>query len=65
MLNKNGKVAFGIFVVLFMVFWNLLDFIWAVFISKSPYHFSGRSNLVIPLALAICSGYLLFLRNKT
>ncbi len=65
MVIKNRKVAFGIYVVLCLVFWNLLDFAWAVLISKSSYHFSGGRDLGIPLGLAIISGYLLFLRNNT
>ena len=62
---KNKKLAFGLFVVLFMAFWNLLDFIWTAVISKGAYHFSGGSDLAIPLVLAIVTGYILFLRDKS
>ncbi|MBQ9061914.1 MAG: hypothetical protein IJ121_03660 [Eubacterium sp.] len=60
---KNKKAAFGLFVVIFPAFWNLLDFIWSVFIVNGAYHFSGVSDLVIPMTVAIISGYLLFLRK--
>jgi len=50
---KNKKLAFGLFVVLFMAFWNLLDFIWTAVISGSSYHFSSGTDLAIPLILAI------------
>ena len=62
---KNKKLAFGLFVVLFMAFWNLLDFIWTAVISGSSYHFSSGTDLAIPLILAIVTGYILFLRDKS
>lgn len=61
---KNKYVAFGLFVVLFMVGWNLLDFIWSALITKSPYIFSTGTDLAIPLVSALVIGYFLFLRNK-
>ena len=33
---KNKKLAFGLFVVLAVVLWNLLDYLWSVFIAGSP-----------------------------
>ncbi len=41
---KNKKAAFGLFVVLFMVCWNLLDFIWTAVISKGAYHFPEEAT---------------------
>ena len=64
-LIKSRTVAFVIFVVLFMIFWNLLDFIWVTLISKSPYHFSVGTDLGTPLVIALVSGYLLFLRDNS
>lgn len=64
MMIKNKYVAFGLFVVLFMVGWNLLDFIWSALITKSPYNFSAGTDLAIPLVSALVIGYFLFLRNK-
>ena len=61
---KNKKLAFGLFVVLAVVLWNLLDYLWSVFIAGNPYHFSGATDVGIPLIPAIIIGYLLFLRNK-
>ena len=59
----NKKAAFGLFVVLCVAFWNLLDFIWSVFIVNGSYHFSGGIDLGVPVISAIIIGYLLFLRN--
>lgn len=61
---KNRNVAFGIFVAVFLLFWNILDYLYATFISRSSYQFAAAGDLIIPLVVAIASGYLLFLRNK-
>ena len=45
---KNKYAAYGLFVILFLVFWNILDCL---------------RDLITPLALAAVSGYLLFLRK--
>ena len=62
---KNRAVAFAIFVVVFMAFWNLLELLWCTFITKGDYHFSAGSDLGIPFGLALVLGYLLFLRNRS
>jgi len=62
---KDKRVAFGLYVVLFMVFWNLLDFIYSVLIVKGSYHFSGGIDLGLPLAIALISGYFFFLKDKS
>ena len=61
---KDKKLAFGLFVVLAVVLWNLLDYLWSAFITGSPYHFSLGTDVGVPLLPAIIIGYLLFLRNK-
>ena len=62
---KNRKVAFVIFVVLFIVFWNLLDLLYSALITKEPYHFSTGNDMGLPLVSALVLGCLLFLRNKS
>ena len=61
---KNKNVTFGLYVVVFVAFWNLLDFLWCVLISKTAYQFRTVSDLMLPLVLAIVSGYLFFLRDS-
>ena len=61
---RNKNLAFGLFVVLAVVLWNLLDYLWSVFIAGNPYHFSGATDVGAPLIPAIIIGYLLFQRNK-
>ena len=61
---KDKKMAFVIFVVIFMALWNLLDFLYSTLISKSGYQFKSTTDLMIPLGLALVLGYLQFLRNE-
>ena len=60
----NKKVAYCLFVVAFMLIWNLLDFLWAMLIAKSGYHFAVATDLAVPLVVSIVIGYLLFMRKK-
>ena len=60
---KDKKTAFVIFVVIFMALWNLLDFLYSTFITKSGYQVKTTTDLLIPLTLALLLGYLQFLRN--
>ena len=61
---KNKYIAFGLFLILFMALWNLLDYIYATLITHSGYRFGAGTDLLIPLVVAGVSGYLLFLRKK-
>lgn len=60
---KNKKIAFAIYVVVFMVFWNILDFLYATLITHSGYTFGAGTDMLIPLCLSIVSGYLFFLKD--
>ena len=61
---KNKYVAFGLFVAIFMAFWHLLDFLFNTFITGKGYQFSPVIDLVIPIAVSITVGFVLFLRKK-
>ena len=62
---KDKRVAFALFTVVFVVLWNLLDFLWAVLVTGNGYHFSAGMDLAAPLDPALVIGYLLFLRDKS
>lgn len=62
-MKVNRNAAFGLYVVLFMVFWNLLDFLYAVLIARSGYRFTLTADGTVPVGMALVSGYLFFLRN--
>ena len=61
---KNKYAAFVLFVVVVLLFWNILDYLYSAFITHSQYSFSASGDLMIPLAPAIVVGYMQFLRKK-
>ena len=62
---KNKYAAFILFIIAFLAVWNLLDFLYTTFITRSAYQFAAGTDLAIPLVVAAVSGYLLFIRNKS
>ena len=61
----SGKVLkFILYIVLFILFWNLLDLLWASFISRSGFRFAAGLDLGLPLVVAAVTGYLLILRRE-
>lgn len=61
---RNKYVAFALFVVVVLVFWNILDYLYSAFITHGQYSFSTYADLIIPLAPAIVVGYMKLLRKK-
>ncbi len=61
---RNKYVACVLFVIAFLVFWNLLDYLYSAFITHSAYHFAAGSDLALPAVIAVILGCLLFLRKK-
>ena len=62
---KNKYVAFVLFVVVFLAFWNLADYLYTTFITSGVYHFTAGTDGALPVGIAIVSGYLLFLRKNS
>lgn len=60
---KNKVVAFILFLVLFLVFWNMLDLLYCAVITRSSYHFAGLGDLGLPVIIAAVVGWLLILRK--
>ena len=61
---KNKYVAFVLFVIVFLAFWNLADFLYTTFITNGAYHFTAGIDGALPVGVAIVSGYLLFVRKN-
>jgi len=61
---KNKKAAFGLFVVLCLIFWNIMDYLYSTFITKSAFQFAAGSDLILPLVVSIVVGYFAFLRER-
>jgi len=62
---KNKYAAFILFIIAFLAFWNLLDYLYSAFITRSSYQFAAGSDLVLPVVAAVVVGYILFLRKKS
>ena len=62
---KNKYAAFVLFFIAFLGLWNLVDYLYTTFITKGTYHFAAGTDLVIPVIVAIVSGYFLFLRKNS
>ena len=60
---KNEVVAFILFMVLFLVCWNMLDLLYCAVITHSSYHFAGLGDLGLPVIVAAVIGWLLILRK--
>ena len=60
---KNKKIAFVLFVVLFLALWTALDWLYSALITKSSFHWTAAADLFTPLAVAIAVGYFAFLRK--
>ena len=61
---KNKTVAFVLFVVVFLLVWNVLNYIYGSYISGSGYQFEASKGIGMPSIISIMIGYLLFLRKK-
>ena len=45
---KNRLIAMGIFIVTFIIFWNLFDFGYCKLISRSDWSFTAGKNILYP-----------------
>ena len=62
---RNKYVAIVLFVIVFLAFWNLADYLYTTFITSGDYHFTALTDGIIPAAVAIVSGYFLFIRKNS
>ena len=62
---KNQYVAFVLFVIAVLAFWNLLDFLYTTFLIGSAYHFEAGSDIALPVVVSVVVGYSLFMRKNS
>ena len=62
---KNKFVAFVLFVIVFLACWNLVDYLYTTFITKEAYHFAVGTDGVLPVVVAMVSGYLFIVRKNS
>ncbi len=55
---KDKRVAFALYVVLFIVFWNIIDILWSRFAEGAGYDPATGFEIVTPLIVALVTGYL-------
>ncbi|MBR4928180.1 MAG: hypothetical protein IKZ63_01640 [Oscillospiraceae bacterium] len=55
---KNKYVAFAVFVILFLVIWNALQY----FMGHFENGYSVSDNIVFPLTVAVVCAYITYLR---
>lgn len=56
---KNNKITFIIYVIAFVVIWNVIDLI----IYRANFHFAVR-NIVYPLIIGSIVGYFLYIHKS-
>ena len=61
---RNKYVGFALFVVVALIIWNLLDYLYSTFITRSVYQFTVGGDLGFPFIGAVVVGYLLFLHKR-
>ena len=57
---KDKRVAYAIYIMVFMVVWNVLH----ILFDKSGYDADLMTDVATPIVLAIVTGYLFFLAEK-
>ena len=61
---KDRRVAWGLFVVCFLLVWNLLDFAYTTFLTGNLWHCSAGRDGGMPLLIAMLTGYFAFGRER-
>ena len=61
---KNKVFGYVLFIITVIGFFNLFDFLFSEFITKSGYQFNVAEDIALPALVAAIVGYLLFLRKK-
>ena len=64
MTIKNKYVQFFVFVFVFIVGWNVLDYFCLYVVTGTAYHVDTLNNFVFPVVVSLSSGTLLFLLRK-
>ncbi len=63
--NKKGKYfLIVLYMVAFILVWDLCDFVAATFITKKGFHFEVVPNLIQPVFTGVIVGLLIFFTPK-
>ena len=61
---KDKRIAFALYVILFVVFWNILDILYMTFVSGTGYTAGKGFDIDTPLLLGLVTGYLFFIAKS-
>lgn len=59
---KDKRIAFAVYVVLFVVFWNIVEILWRIIAGTG--NDAGGFDMITPLIVAIVTGYLFFIARS-
>ena len=63
-MNAKKIIVFLLFIAVFVGVWNLLDFLYSSFITRSGYQFGIGDDLLIPLVISLIIVFPLFIKKK-
>ena len=52
-MDKKKSMQIVVYVICFILFWNLLDFLYSIFITRTPYRFSMTNDMLLPLSIMV------------
>ena len=52
-MDKKKLMQIVVYVICFILFWNLLDFLYSIFITRTPYRFSMTNDMLLPLSIMV------------
>ena len=63
-MKKNKLISAGLLALFCVVFWNILDFVYAVLISGGAYSFSFFNDVCLPAVIGLTVGMITNLKNN-
>ena len=61
---KDKKAAFALYVVLFILIWNIAEKLWLIFVDGNGYNITVGFHIATPLIVAVVTGYLFFVAKQ-
>lgn len=61
---KNRLITLGIYILMFVILWNLLDLCYCKLISRSDWSFSPGNNILYPAVFGVMFSFLTPLINR-
>ena len=52
-MKDNKLVSILIYIIVFVLAWNILDYLYTSFITRGSYQFSVSTDMIVPLTVMI------------